>query len=48
VQGWVVSNPASARRQCLDRVLITGERHQQRVLGEYADHYTPIGRTFFR
>ena len=30
---------ASARRECLDRMLITGERHLQLVLGEYADHY---------
>ncbi len=30
---------ASARRECLDRMLITGERHMRLVLGEYADHY---------
>jgi putative transposase len=30
---------ASARRECLDRMLITGERHLQLILGEYADHY---------
>ena len=30
---------SSARRECLDRMLITGERHLQLVLGEYADHY---------
>jgi putative transposase len=30
---------ASARRECLDRMLITGERHLHLVLGEYADHY---------
>ena len=30
---------ASARRECLDRMLITGERHLRLVLGEYADHY---------
>jgi putative transposase len=29
----------SARRECLDRMLITGERHLRLVLGEYADHY---------
>jgi putative transposase len=29
----------SARRECLDRMLITGERHLRVVLGEYADHY---------
>jgi len=29
----------SARRECLDRTLITGERHLRLVLGEYADHY---------
>jgi len=27
---------ASARRECLDRMLITGERHLQLVLGQYA------------
>ena len=32
---WV----GSARRECLDRMLITGERHPRRVLGEYIDHY---------
>ena len=32
---WV----ASARRECLDRMLITGERYLRLVLGEYADHY---------
>jgi len=30
---------ASARRECLDRMLITGERHLRLVLCEYADHY---------
>jgi putative transposase len=30
---------ASTRRECLDRMLITGERHLRLVLGEYADHY---------
>ena len=30
---------ASARRECLDRMLLTGERHLRLVLGEYADHY---------
>ena len=30
---------ASARHECLDRMLITGERHLQLVLGEYAGHY---------
>jgi transposase len=30
---------ASARRECLDRMLITGERHLRLVLSEYADHY---------
>jgi hypothetical protein len=32
---WV----GSARRECLDRVLITGKRHLRLVLGEYVDHY---------
>jgi putative transposase len=30
---------SSARRECLDRMLIIGERHLRLVLGEYADHY---------
>jgi putative transposase len=30
---------ASARHECLDRMLITCERHLRLVLGEYADHY---------
>ena len=29
----------SGRRECLDRMLITGERHLRLVLGEYVDHY---------
>ena len=29
----------SARRECLDRMLITTERHLRLALGEYADHY---------
>jgi putative transposase len=32
---WV----SSARRECLDRMLITGERHLRLVLDEYIDHY---------
>jgi putative transposase len=30
---------SSARRECLDRLLITGERHLRLVLDEYTDHY---------
>ena len=30
---------ASARRECLDQMLITGERHPRLVLREYIDHY---------
>ncbi len=30
---------ASARRECLDRMLITGERHLHLVLGVYTGHY---------
>jgi putative transposase len=30
---------ASARHECLDRMLITGERHLRLVLGEYIDHH---------
>ena len=29
----------SARRECLDRMLITGERHLRLVLDEYVDHH---------
>jgi transposase InsO family protein len=29
----------SARRECLDRMLIAGERHLRLVLREYADHH---------
>ena len=29
----------SAHRECLDRMLIAGERHLRLVLGEYIDHY---------
>jgi putative transposase len=32
---------ASARRECLDRILITGERHLRLVLSEYVDHQHP-------
>lgn len=32
---WV----GSARRECLDRMLITTERHLRLVPGGYADHY---------
>jgi putative transposase len=30
----------SARRECLDRMRIAGERHLRLVLREYADHYS--------
>ena len=30
---------ASARRECLDRILVTGERHLRFVLSECVDHY---------
>jgi putative transposase len=30
---------ASARRKCLDRMLITGARHPRLILDEYVDHY---------
>jgi len=32
---WV----GTARRECLDHVLIFGRRHLQRVLGAYTEHY---------
>ena len=30
---------SSARHECLDRMLITGERHLRLVLREYVEHY---------
>ena len=30
---------SSARRECLDRMLVTGERHLRLVPDEYVDHY---------
>lgn len=30
---------SSARREFLDRMLVTGERHLRLVIGEYVDHY---------
>jgi hypothetical protein len=30
---------SSARRECLDRMLIVGERHLRLVLSGYAEHY---------
>jgi transposase InsO family protein len=30
---------ASARRECLDRMLITGEPQLRLILSEYTDHY---------
>ena len=36
---------ASAPRERLDRMLITGERHLRLVLGEYVDVVTSIART---
>ncbi len=35
---WV----GTVRRECLDRLLITGERHLRHVLREYADHYNAV------
>lgn len=32
---WV----GTARRECLDHILIFGRRHLLRVLGEYVEHY---------
>jgi putative transposase len=36
---------ASARHECLDRMLITGDRHLRLVLSEYVDHYKVHRRT---
>jgi hypothetical protein len=33
----------TARRECLDRVLIFGRRHLERVLAEYVAHYNSSG-----
>ena len=33
------------RRECLDHLLIYGERHLRRILAEYSRHYTNIGPT---
>jgi putative transposase len=30
---------ASTRRECLDQMLIAGERHLRLILGEYTDHH---------
>jgi transposase InsO family protein len=30
---------STARRECLDRLLILGRRHLEAVLAEYVDHY---------
>jgi hypothetical protein len=30
---------SSARRECLDRMLITSERHLRLVLSDYVEHY---------
>jgi putative transposase len=30
---------ATARRECTDRILITGRRHLHHTLSEYVDHY---------
>jgi transposase InsO family protein len=35
----------SVRRECLDWLLIANRRHLNRVLREFAEHYTAIGRT---
>jgi putative transposase len=38
---WIPSAP----RECLDRMLITCDRHLRLVLSEYVDHHTSIART---
>ena len=35
----------TARRECLDWILIANRRHLQHILREFVDHYTAIGRT---
>jgi putative transposase len=36
---------SSARRECLERMLITGERHRRMVVSEYVEHYNVHRRT---
>ena len=35
---WV----GTARRECLDHILIFGRRHLDRVLGSYVEHYNQV------
>ena len=35
---WV----GTARRECLDHILIFGRRHLDRVLGSYVEHYNRV------
>ena len=35
---WV----GTARRECLDHILIFGPRHLDRVLGSYVEHYNQV------
>jgi hypothetical protein len=37
--GTLFSVVGTARRECLDRMLILGRRHLEAVLGEYVEHY---------
>ena len=34
-----INVPLAARHECLDHVLVFGERHLEQILGEYVSHY---------
>jgi transposase InsO family protein len=34
----------SIRRECVDHIVVLGETHLRRILGEYAAYYAPLSR----